>query len=494
MIIIIRADASTQMGTGHVMRCIALAQAWQEQGGAVVMVSAEIPTLLRDRLGVENIESRLIEADNDAQATIQIAQEIGAEWVVVDGYQFDSYYQRMIKSADLQLLFIDDYGHCDAYCADFVLNQNSYADSLLYAKREPYTQLLLGSRYVLLRREFWQWRGWQRPQPQTPYHVLVTLGGSDPDNVTGKVIDALHSWTAFPLQLTVLVGGGNPHYEDLEARVKRSPHRVELRRNVTDMPRLMSEANIAISAGGSTCWELAFMGLPNLIIVLAENQVAVGKNLDEVGVASNLGWWHELSAETICQQIQTILGDVSRWRAMSTQGQLLVNGYGGQQVVTAISLGVRPATMGDAKLLFEWANDPFTRQMSFHSEPIVWDKHIDWLQQQLNQPDVKIVIVEKHIDQSYQPIGQVRIDGKGILSISLNPSFRGRHLAQSVLETVLDKFAKFVSLPSITAYIKKENIASQKIFSRAGFSFYGHSTINGHSCFEYRYTNDSYEN
>ena len=477
MIIIIRADASTQMGTGHVMRCIALAQAWQEQGGAVVMVSAEIPPLLRDRLGVENIESRLIEADNDAQATIQIAQEIGAEWVVVDGYQFDSYYQRMIKSADLQLLFIDDYGHCDAYCADFVLNQNSYADSLLYANCEPYTQLLLGSRYVLLRREFWQWRGWQRPQPQPPYHVLVTLGGSDPDNVTGKVIDALHTWTAFPLQLTVLVGGGNPHYDDLEAWVKHSPHTVELRRNVTDMPQLMSEANIAISAGGSTCWELAFMGLPNLIIVLAENQVAVGKNLDEVGVATNLGWWNELSAEKIRQQIQTILGDVSRWRAMSTQGQLVVNGYGGQQVVTAISLGVRPATMGDAKLLFEWANDPSVRQFAFNSNPIQWDEHITWFQK-------KIIDINCHqyicFDQNEDPIGQIRFDIKDVdaeIDISVSPNYRGMGYGIQILNKGINLVRQIHPNLTINAFVKINNKSSTRMFLKAGFNIVGEKLI-----------------
>ena len=132
----------------------------------------------------------------------------------------------------------------------------------MYANREAHTRLLLGTRYVLLRREFWPWRGWRREIPAVARKVLVTLGGGDPDNVTLKVIRALAQVEIEGLEAVVVVGPANPHLEELQAAVKDTPHPIRLESNVTNMPELMAWADVAITAGGSTCWETAFMGLP----------------------------------------------------------------------------------------------------------------------------------------------------------------------------------------------------------------------------------------
>ena len=195
MKLVVRADASTQIGTGHVMRCLALAQAWQDVSSDVIFIMATKTPAIEARLKSEGMEVVYIPVQigsvEDARETINLTRKFDTDWIVVDGYSFGGDYQKIIKDDGLRLLMIDDYGHAEHYYGDIVLNQNISADEKLYVNREPYTQLLLGVKYTLLRREFWQWRGWKREIPIVARKVLVTLGGSDPDNVTLKVIQAL---------------------------------------------------------------------------------------------------------------------------------------------------------------------------------------------------------------------------------------------------------------------------------------------------------------
>ena len=152
---LLRADGGAGIGSGHVMRCLALAQAWHDAGGAVAFISAGLSGELRHRLAQEHMA--LLDLDQApggsqaAEATAAHAPRAGAEWVVADGYGFGAEYQRVIKEAGLKLLVLDDYGHAEYYYADIVLNQNRDADGSLYKACEPATRLLLGTTYALLR-------------------------------------------------------------------------------------------------------------------------------------------------------------------------------------------------------------------------------------------------------------------------------------------------------------------------------------------------------
>jgi len=284
--LLVRVDASAQIGTGHLMRCLALAQAWRDVGGRVVFLMAMESPPLEARLRSEGMEVVHLPVQpgsmDDAIQTADFARQLGADWVVVDGYHFGAEYQRIIKDSGLRLLFIDDIGHAEHYSADLVLNQNIHAHEGLYQNREPYTRLLLGTRYVLLRREFLKWRGWKREIPEVARKVLVTMGGSDPDNVTLKVIQALHQVDMDGLEAIVVVGGSNPNYEELQSAVQDSRFPIRLESNVTNMPERMAWADVAVSAGGSTSWELAFMGVPILNLILAENQQQASTTLSRL--------------------------------------------------------------------------------------------------------------------------------------------------------------------------------------------------------------------
>jgi spore coat polysaccharide biosynthesis predicted glycosyltransferase SpsG len=162
MKLVVRADASTAIGTGHVMRCLALAQAAKQNGDRPIFVMADCSRAIADRLSTEGMKAIEIEAQpgsvEDCQKTIEIACKLNIKYLVLDGYQFKTKYQETIAEVGFDFVLLDDYGHSESYCASWILNQNIYANDSFYKQRSPDTQLLLGTRYALLRREFWAWR------------------------------------------------------------------------------------------------------------------------------------------------------------------------------------------------------------------------------------------------------------------------------------------------------------------------------------------------
>jgi UDP-2,4-diacetamido-2,4,6-trideoxy-beta-L-altropyranose hydrolase len=334
--LLIRCDASVAIGTGHAMRCLALAQAWQDSGGRAVFAVAEATTAVEERLQRESMGVTRLKAEpgsaDDLQQTIALARGKQASWIVVDGYRFGADYQSGLKYAVLKVLFIDDNGHAEHYSSNLVLNQNAYANDELYRSREHATKLLLGPRFALLRREFSAWRGWKRETPVIARKVLVTMGGSDPDNFTSKVVDGLSAITAENLQIRVLAGGSNPHIASLE-ELAGGENSIQVVRDATDMPEQMSWADLAVAGAGSTCLEICFMGLPALLIDLAENQTPIANELARRGTARHLGSLKTVTPDLVAAETRRVLASEAERRTMSQRGRELVDGAGAGRVV-----------------------------------------------------------------------------------------------------------------------------------------------------------------
>lgn len=482
--LVIRADANTQIGTGHIMRCLALAQAWQDGGGeAIFMMAMKVPAL-EERLKSEQMRvvNLLVEpgSSDDALQTANLALETKAIWVVVDGYHFSAGYQRIIKELGLRLVVIDDYGHAHHYYADFVLNQNIYAHDGLYANKAPYTQLLLGIRYVLLRREFTKWRTWQRKIPNVASKVLVTLGGADSENVTLQVIQALQQIRAEKLEVLVVLGASNPHYVEIESVIRDSPFPIQLQSNVENMSELMAWADIAISGGGTTSWELAFMGLPTLILVLADNQQPIAEWLDTKNVAIHLSDVEEL-ADQIISGIQQLFAP-KVWEDMSRSGRDLVDGKGAQRIVRLLkraTIKLRSVQEEDCELLWKWSNDPTVRMASFSSDPIPWQEHTAWFNRKVRDPNC---IIYMALNEQDIPLGQVRyqIDkSEAVISITIAKDFRGLGYATALIRKASQKFWASYDVHTIHAYIKPSNEASVRAFVKASFNELAQKMVRG---------------
>lgn len=337
MNVLFRADASQDIGIGHVMRCLALAQTLQREKHHITFLMLDSAPALEMRLIKENINIQhlFVEAGSceDVEQVIKVAHQLDIDWVVADGYQFETNYQHNLKQAGLKVLLFDDYGHGRHYYVDLVLNQNLNADENVYLHREDYTELLLGCSFSLLRQEFLVWRGWQRKIPNIARKILVTLGGADFENVTLKVLNALRLIRVEGLQILVVVGSRNPHYKGLQIMAQQMSHSVDLVSNAENMPDLMAWADLAIAAGGSTNWELAFMGLPTIVIVLANNQQKVAQELAQSDVILNLGWHQNQTKHSICKAILPLLSDLNQRQLMSQAARKIIDGRGAQRVV-----------------------------------------------------------------------------------------------------------------------------------------------------------------
>lgn len=340
--LVFRADASSRIGAGHVMRCLALAQAWQDAGGRAVYAMAMESPELAARLQGEGIEVVPLSVPpggpEDAAATTQLALARKADWVVLDGYHFNGEYQRAVKRSGLKLLALDDYGHAEHYWADVVLNQDLNAEEALYCRREPYTRLLLGTRYVLLRREF---RAAGRPElriPDRAGRVLVTLGGADPQNLTAAVAEIFRGPRAAEFEVVFVLGPNNPHQAEMEQVANQGQGRLQVQRNVANMQDWMRWCDIAISGGGSTTWELAFFRVPSILLIVAENQRPCAEFLRQQGACRVLDA-ARFSLQELADEFFTLAAAPAARARLAGQFSGLVDGEGAPRVCRALGQG-----------------------------------------------------------------------------------------------------------------------------------------------------------
>lgn len=470
----VRADAFPRMGGGHAMRCLALAQAWNEMNGRTIFAMAGVPTSLEARLEECGVAlARLNKSPgSEASETADLARREGARWIVADGYHFAPDYHAALRASHAHLLCLDDEGRLDRYEADIVVNQNVFANHQLYERRADSSRLLLGPRYALLRRQFSVLPQPVRETPARARKLLVTLGAADLENVTLTVVQALQELDADGFEAVVVVGGANPHQPALEDALAPSAARIRLVRDARNMPELMAWADLAISAAGSTTLELAFMGVPMLLLVLADNQAPVARCMAALGAARDLGRASALNPAGIAEAIRGLLAAPEERAAQSAAGRRLVDGRGAQRVAGILKrplLKLRPAGSGDETLLFELANDPAVRVASFRSAPIPWEDHRRWFRGKLDDPNAVIFVAES---AKSEPAGVIRFDiaqDIATISIAVAAAFRGQGHGAQLIEETSRRVLGNARVRAIRARVKPGNDASSKAFLAAGF-------------------------
>jgi len=323
------------------MRCLSLAEAYIGRGGRAVFLMAEPPAPFAARATAAGATVRALRAPPgspaDVEETRSHAARDRASWVVLDSYECDGAFQAAIVDSGHRVLALDDHGHAGRYRADLVLNQNAGADPALYADREPITRLLLGPRFALLREEFRRWPAEGRTVPLRAGRVVVTLGGSDPDNVSARVLEGLAAVPG-PLEALLLVGPANPHQGALQEAASACPHPVHIATGVHDMATRLAWADLAVSAAGSTVLELARVGTPQILIVLADNQAPGAAAMARDGLAVNLGRHTGVDADAIAAAVTALADDAERRQELSLRSRELVDGRGTERVLAAMQL------------------------------------------------------------------------------------------------------------------------------------------------------------
>jgi UDP-2,4-diacetamido-2,4,6-trideoxy-beta-L-altropyranose hydrolase len=335
--LLIRADANAAIGTGHVMRCLALAQGWQDAGGTAVLAVAELPEALEKRLTAEQVEVVRLQAvpgtEWDATELAGLAVTRKANWVAVDGERFDPQYFETLKNSRCKTLWLDDFGSATVHACDLILNQNPGATRKSYPWFHDDSRLLLGTRYVMLRTEF----RIAKPAGKTSKaaaNLLVTFGGSDPDNLTERVLRVI---AANPpgVNVTVIVGSANPRLPTLRSLALSSG--VTVLTDPSNMPALMMESDLAVIAAGGTLWELLYCGCAAMSYSRNSVQASVIAQLAAAGAIENLGSADAFDAAGLCARIRYLAGSATEREKMQAAGRRIVDGEGVSRVVRALN-------------------------------------------------------------------------------------------------------------------------------------------------------------
>ena len=296
MNITFRVDASLQMGTGHVMRCLTLAQVLEENGANVEFICRKHTGSLTDKIRLNGfivhelglfeeikVDTRLAYShwlgatqQQDADDCIDIFKAKKVDWLIVDHYALDEQWQKRLKPYYEKLMVIDDLADRKHQC-DILLDQTFDRQQEDYSAFTPKDcQLLLGSKYALLRPEFAKWRAYSLERRSKPEfrRLLVNMGGVDVDNVTENILDELKLCNLpNDIDITVVMGGSAPHLESVKSKAITLPYKTEIKVDVDNMAEIMANADIAIGAAGATTWERCCLGLPTIQIVIAKNQL-----------------------------------------------------------------------------------------------------------------------------------------------------------------------------------------------------------------------------
>lgn len=315
------------------MRCMALAQAWCENGGTGLMLSCECPSPLLEKLG-KNITFQFLDvvpgSNDDAIATVSIARQFGASWVVVDGGRFRSDYREILGREGLKVLMIDDIG-LDASHTNVVLNQNLHAAPEMYPGQP---RLLLGPHYALLRRCFRTFVAGQKAGKDKDCRLLVLFGGSDHAKLTEYFIDLAPRLSSSFDEIVIVVGGGNPRLQEILSK-PRNP-RIIVKHDVTDMASEIARADLVVSSAGSTVWELCALSAPMILVAASNMEVASAKRMAEKGAAIYVGDSTNIDDDYLISVIAGMATNPVRRKELGFHAGQLVDGAGALRVCSYI--------------------------------------------------------------------------------------------------------------------------------------------------------------
>jgi UDP-2,4-diacetamido-2,4,6-trideoxy-beta-L-altropyranose hydrolase len=478
--LLFRVDNAGPAPDHRFLRCLALAQTWVDTGGRAVFVTAQNRPIIDARLTAETIECLHIEAQpgdaDDARHTAKLAEQWEADWVVLDGGEFDAGYQQRLKGDGLRVLLLDEGHQADRYIADWLLNDALDADDKLYEGRADGTRLFLGPRYALLRREFSRWSNWRRTVPKVAKNLLVKLPWPAYREATIQLVDCLAKCGIANLEAVLIVPSSGIRDAALHAAVGEMPGRIRMRPNITAMPGLVAWADAAITAAGPPPYEWLLLGLPSLFLLAADDERPAAERFTAMQLGVILGNAQALGTPGAAKRLKSIL---TAWEDLETIGSAarqVVDGEGADRVCMWLCgdpVRLRRAKAGDCQLLWQWANDHEARDNSFAQAPISWDAHVRWFTDKLYDPRSTLFI---GVDQNDTPMGRIRFDTTGRtaqVSLTIDSQYRGKGLAIALIERGVGYMFRHTWVEEIHAIIKPANVRSIKVFEKAGFKKVG---------------------
>ena len=348
-----RVDASREIGTGHMMRCLALANEAKKRVWECIFVLREPEyRIVKYIASFGHRIKKLTSADgekitynatahgdwlpvsqtHDATETVEVICELEPDWIIVDHYALDATWFSIVKKTNAKILVIDDLGDRELIC-DVLLDQNLGASAEKYDGKLPINcQLLLGPTFALLRSEFKDWRGrsLQGRLDGNVENILITMGGVDTGNYTLRtLIELTKSEYAKTCLFTVVIGSSYPHTDALHEFVEETKLRISVLSNVKNMAEIMSKSDLCVGAGGSTSWERCCLGLPTISFAIADNQIEIAEQLSQKKVAI----FSDLSNLILDFERFFDISGIELQRSLSTNSHQICDGLGVPRVL-----------------------------------------------------------------------------------------------------------------------------------------------------------------
>jgi UDP-2,4-diacetamido-2,4,6-trideoxy-beta-L-altropyranose hydrolase len=358
MRIAIRVDASIEIGTGHVMRCLTLAEALRSSGAMCQFISREHTGHLLDLIQQRGFQVNALQGgggndqrgrllahgawlgatwEDDAKGTLLALGPTPVDWVVVDHYALDARWEGSLRRACRRLIVLDDLADRSHDC-DMLLDQNLGCDATAYTSLiAAGCTVLSGPTYALLRPEFGALRLYslERRASSALKHLLITMGGVDQGNAAGRVLQTLESCD-LPSDccISVVMGLRSQWLDDVTRQARRMPWKTQVLSNISNMAKLMAASDLAIGAAGGTSWERCCLGLPSLIVMLAANQRSGAQALQRAGAALVIGQVCDIK-EHLSSTIEEVMAP-NRLLNMSAAAAAVCEGLGAERVVKAM--------------------------------------------------------------------------------------------------------------------------------------------------------------
>lgn len=461
-------DAGATIGGGHVMRCLTLANAMAAKGWSVSFaVTAETLTITPSaRFGTFDLTVLADKGDlPESDDTYDL--------VIIDHYGLGAECETQLRRQAKRLAVIDDFPTRPHDC-DLLIDQNFGRSPMDYVGVLPRTATVLaGTSHALLRPEFSIARAAKADahvSNAAALRVLVSLGLTDVGGVTGNVMARLLAMNT-GAQFDVVIGPAAPSRDQLEALAARDE--IALHIAADNMAELMTQADLCIGAGGTTSWERCCLGLPTVLLVLADNQRDIAVSLADKGAALSLTSWDDGELE---QAVAQLFDDSAALAEMGARAAALCDGAGAVRTATALAdlvasrstpsgdLTARVADAGDRADLWLWRTHPKARAVSLSGDMIAWADHCAWYDASLKR-DGRIILI---IEQAGHGVGYVRLDredGAWLVSIALAPARYGSGMGAAVLAAGL----RHLPQARFRADIHRDNAAAQRIFAACGF-------------------------
>ena len=453
-----RADGDKNIGLGHVIRSLALAEMLNQHYECHFLTTSNLHFLENQILAICQSIIQIPKTININEESTYICNHYlnGHEIMVLDGYHFTTNYQKSLKAKGVTLIAIDDI-HAIHFWADIIINHSGAVKEEAYQAAD-YTQFCLGTSFALLRKPF---RQKKKIAQNTNYqnNVFICFGGADPLNHTLSTLTQLHNTNQI-YHYCVILGGAYAHRAQLEAYISKHHLSIELLSNLNaeEMVKYMQKCSIAITPPSSISYEYLSIGGYLFLVQIADNQDNIKHFLIEKKLAFDFQNFGQVSEKDLSEAI--------------TNQKVYFDGQQAKRflkIVNTTQTKLRKVLNEDCHQVYDWANSPSVRKQSFNSAPIPYENHQKWFNSKLNDKNCHFFMGTVNDI----PFGTIRFevkDGIAIISYSVGEDFRGLGLGTLLLKIGKNKLIESVnSITEIVGYVKKENKASQFAFLKLGY-------------------------